>query len=221
MHLTTRWWRAYDELHKCVNENPPDLLICTGDFVEYKWNRKRTLPILQRFVDGLNARLGLWGILGNHDGDLLLPHLITYRLHLINGSRTILETGADPIELIGVPSANKADLDDEFLHSLPPREPGRLRIILQHYPDQIRRTKMLEPDMIFAGHTHGGQICLPGGRPIITHDSLPRKFASGAHRFDNTWLIVSRGLGFASMPVRLFCAPQVLEVVLRHDGMMG
>jgi predicted MPP superfamily phosphohydrolase len=214
MHLTSRWWRVYEELHRCVNENPPDLLLCTGDFVEYKWSRQRTLPILERFINGFTSRLGFWGILGNHDGDLLLPHLMTYRLNMINNQRTIIETGTDPIELIGLPSANRLDLDDDFLRSMPARQPGLLRILLQHYPDQISRTKQLEPDMIFAGHTHGGQICLPGGRAIISHDSLPKQFASGVHRLESTWLIVSRGLGFATMPVRTFCSPQVMEVVL-------
>jgi uncharacterized protein len=214
LHLKSRWWDAYDELHKLVNQRPPDLILCTGDFVEHKWSRKLTLPTLRRFVEGLNARLGIWGILGNHDGDLLAPHIIDFRLNLLNRARTILETNDDAIELIGTPGVHRWDLDDEFLTALPPRDPDRPRIVLQHYPDQIRRTEALGADIVFAGHTHGGQCCLPGGIPIITHDSLPRRFASGVHRFGRSWMIVGRGLGYASLPMRTFCPGQVMEILL-------
>jgi predicted MPP superfamily phosphohydrolase len=213
-HLKFHWWPAYDDLIERVRANPPDLILFTGDFVEHKWKQKRTLPILQRLIDGLTARLGAWGILGNHDGDLLLPHLVTFKLHLINRARTIVEANGDAIELIGIPGVNRLDLDEEFLNVLPPRDPRRLRIVLQHYPDQILRTKDLQADVVLAGHTHGGQICLPGGLPIMTHDSLPRQYCKGVHRFGESWLVVSRGMGFASIPVRLFCPPQAIEIVL-------
>jgi predicted MPP superfamily phosphohydrolase len=215
LHLRPHWWPAYDELHQITRDNPPDLILCTGDFVEHTWKRRRTLPVLQRFIDGLTSRLGVWGILGNHDGDFLMPLLVNFRLHILNRARTLIEANGDAIELIGVPGVHRLDLDDEFLRSLPPRDPGRLRIVMQHYPDQIRRTQNLDADLVLAGHTHGGQICLPGGRPIITHDSLPKGFASGVHRFGKSWMIVGRGLGFATLKVRAFCAPQVVEVVLK------
>jgi predicted MPP superfamily phosphohydrolase len=214
LHLKSRWWPAYDELHRLVNANPPDIVFITGDFVDHKWRRKKTLPILQRFVDGLNAKLGVWGILGNHDGDLLLPHLVNFKLHLLHRARTILEARDDAIELIGIPSVQRGDLDEEFLRTIPPRENGRLRIVLQHFPDDIRTTKSLQGDIVLAGHTHGGQICLPGRKPIITHDSLPKDMSSGVHRVDQSWLIVGRGFGFASLPVRAFCPAEVVEITL-------
>jgi uncharacterized protein len=217
LHLTRRWFAAYDELHAILRDDPPDLILCTGDFVEHKWQQHHALPALRRFVGGLRARLGVWGILGNHDGDLLLPHMIGMPVHLLNRSRTILEANGDAIDLIGVPGVHRWDLDDEFLRSIPPREPGRLRIVMQHYPDQIRRTQSLQPNIVLAGHTHGGQICLPGGVPIIKHDSLPRLYTSGVHRFGESWLVVGRGYGFSSLPVRVFCPPQVMELVLEKD----
>jgi len=67
---------------------------------------------------------------------------------------------------------------------------------------------------VLAGHTHGGQICLPGGWPIITHDTLPRRYAQGVHRWKDSWLIVSRGIGFSSIPLRTWCSGQVMEIVL-------
>ena len=70
----------------------------------------------------------------------------------------------------------------------------------------------LRADFFLAGHTHGGQICLPGGRPIITHDGMPRGQCKGVFRMDGTWYVVSRGFGFAGIPVRVNCPPEVGEV---------
>jgi predicted MPP superfamily phosphohydrolase len=214
LHLTRQWFAAYDDLHAILRDDPPDLILCTGDWVEHKWQQHHALPTLEQFVGGLHARLGVWGILGNHDGDLLLPHLVNMPVQIPNRGRTIVEANDDAIELIGMPGVHRWDLDDEFLQSLPAREPGRLRIVMQHYPDQIRRTQELKPDIVLAGHTHGGQCCLPGGFPIIKHDSLPRLYTSGVHRFGETWLVVGRGLGFSSLAIRAWCPPQVVELVL-------
>ena len=106
------------------------------------------------------------------------------------------------------------DLDAAYVASLPARTPGVVRIVLSHYPDHVRRIRPLEADLMLAGHTHGGQVCLPGGRPLITHDKLPRPYHHGVHRFEKTWVIVSRGFGFASPPVRLFCPAEVVQITL-------
>jgi hypothetical protein len=85
---------------------------------------------------------------------------------------------------------------------------------MSHYPDQFHRAKPLAADFFLAGHTHGGQICLPGGIPIITHDRMPRRYASGIHRLGETWYIVSRGMGYASLPLRVNCPSEVAEVTV-------
>jgi len=78
--------------------------------------------------------------------------------------------------------------------------------------DHDRRIRPLAADFFLAGHTHGGQICTPWGWPLITHDRMPRRYCKGVHRFDGTWYIVSRGLGFAGVPVRINCPSEVAEI---------
>ncbi len=56
---------------------------------------------------------------------------------------------------------------------------------------------------------------MPGGIPIIKHDTLPRRHCSGVHRFGDSWLVVSRGMGFSSYPIRIFCPAEVVEVVIK------
>ena len=84
---------------------------------------------------------------------------------------------------------------------------------MQHYPDQIRRTVQLEPDIVFAGHTHGGQLCLPGGHPILRHDGLPTRYCSGVHAYEKLAASSAAGIGFSSLPFRTFCPSQVMEAV--------
>jgi predicted MPP superfamily phosphohydrolase len=77
----------------------------------------------------------------------------------------------------------------------------------------------LDADFFLAGHTHGGQICLPGGWPLITHDRMPRRYSKGIFRFDGTWYIVSRGFGFAGVPVRINCPAEVAEITTVGAGL--
>lgn len=86
-----------------------------------------------------------------------------------------------------------------------------LRVILEF---QSRGSQL-----VFAGHTHGGQVCLPGGKAIITNCDLPARFAKGLHNVEsgngNVWLNVCAGLGTSIFaPIRVFCAPEVRLLTL-------
>jgi predicted MPP superfamily phosphohydrolase len=127
--------------------------------------------------------------------------------------------GGGTIDLIGLPGVHRRDLTPEVLDSLPRRDASPqgpdLRIVLSHFPDHLRRTQeILRPDLFLAGHTHGGQCCLPGRIPILRHDSLPRRLCSGVHRVGDTWLVVCRGIGTTTIPLRVFCPPEVIELRL-------
>jgi predicted MPP superfamily phosphohydrolase len=214
LHLRGFWSKGYDQLIERLEASPPDLILVTGDFIEDKHDHRPGLAQLRKLLPRLRSRLGTWGVLGNHDVDLVQPYLREMGVHLINGARALLESGTGAtVELIGFPGLARTDLDAHFVAAQPPKAPNSLRIILSHYPDHFPRARPLQPDLYLAGHTHGGQICLPGGIPLLTHDKLPRRYGKGIHRLSDSWLIVSRGLGFASeIPVRLFCPAEVAEI---------
>lgn len=219
IHLRTRWARGYDLLLERLAAAAPDLLLVTGDFVDDKRNHVPALPTLYRLLEGFRARLGCYGILGNHDTLALGPRLAGTNVRLLSGRRELIPVGGAAVELIGLPGARRKHLPPDFAATMPPRDgnpPGTVRIVLSHYPDHLRRTAILRPDLFLAGHTHGGQCCLPGGTPIIKHDSLPRRLCAGVHRVDDTWLVVGRGLGTTTLPIRVFCPPEVIEIRLRR-----
>jgi predicted MPP superfamily phosphohydrolase len=85
-----------------------------------------------------------------------------------------------------------------------------------HYPDILPKVADLAPDLYLTGHTHGGQMALPGGTPIMRHDTLPRQLCTGIHRAFGTVLVVNRGFGFTTpLMVRLFCPTEVVEITVR------
>jgi uncharacterized protein len=214
-HLTSHWHGWFEALIARIRRDPPDLILFTGDFVDHKMDHRPALPILARFFTQLSARLGIYAVTGNHDGDLLGPRLQGWGVNFINRTCVRLESDRAAIELIGLPSIQREDFDPDFVSQIADHAVGVPRIILGHYPDQVRFVASLQADAMLVGHTHGGQICLPGGIPLMTHDTLPRSMAKGAHRVGKTLLVVNRGLGRMRWTLRLFCPAEVVELKLK------
>ncbi len=213
-HLRARWYRSLDPLLARIAAAEPDLLLATGDFADNRHDYRPALPFIRRLVAGFRARLGCFGITGNHDQVGLADQLDGAHFTILEHRRRVIEVGGASIDLIGLPGHDRADLRQAFLDGVPGRADRSLRIVLSHHPDHVRRTRRLAPDLFLAGHTHGGQVCLPGGFPILRHDTLPRRMVKGVHRFDDAWLVVNRGFGFSGPPVRLFCPAEVIELHL-------
>lgn len=218
MHVAGTWMPAWGELHERVRRDPPDVILITGDFVEHIHDCRPALPLVRRFVDGLQARLGVWGILGNHDGEFFRLRIgddFAVRMLYDETARLQDERSDAVLEIVGVQGISTDDpISPSLLESLRDKPPNTTRLVMAHFPQQVMTLATLKCDAIFSGHTHGGQVCLPGGRPLITHDPLPRRFARGVHRFDQSWLVVSRGLGFSAYAVRTFCPAEAIEVTL-------
>ena len=202
-----------------VQANSPELLLFTGDLVDEKRDHIPALPLLRKFLAGVHGKYGSFATIGNHDGDLLAPLLGGMGVRLIMNDRVEVSVRGATIELIGFPGPERDDLDEEFVRSLPARRAGVPRIVVSHYPDLIRAASAagVAPDLFLAGHTHGGQCCLPNETSIIKHDSLPRHLCKGAHNYNGTCLIVTRGMGFTTLPIRVFCPGETIEIVLRSD----
>jgi uncharacterized protein len=91
--------------------------------------------------------------------------------------------------------------------------PGVFSILLSHTPEVYRQATHAGFDGLLSGHTHGGQICLPGSIPITLSSVLPRRFGSGAWQYHNMFGYTSVGVGSSIVPVRVNCLP---EITLHH-----
>ena len=86
---------------------------------------------------------------------------------------------------------------------------GAWTLLVAHSPDILLRPQARRARLIFAGHTHGGQVRLPLLGSLVTHTRLGRRFLEGVHRLDDTVLVISRGVGVTRLPIRLGCPPEV------------
>lgn len=213
-HFGQRWCPGYDKLLATIADLNADLIAFTGDWVEDKFDFRLGLDVAQRFARGLVSKFGTFSCLGNHDGDLIAPYLLDAGVKLMVGERRRILGGDSAIEILGLPGVARQDLSPTLIDSFVPRLPDTLRLVLTHYPDHIRQLAPLNAHLVLTGHTHGGQICMPGARPIITHDSLPKAQSSGLHQFGKTWMHASRGIGTTAWNIRLFCPAEITLIRL-------
>jgi predicted MPP superfamily phosphohydrolase len=119
------------------------------------------------------------------------------------------------LALIGIHQHRRIDTDIPLALRSGGVTPRDFKLMLLHYPDLVYPSAAAGADVCLAGHTHGGQICWPDGRPLFRQDTLPPSQCTGVHRVNGTWMIVNRGIGAAGLRLRVFCPPQVVLMTLR------
>lgn len=214
LHITRRWHKAYDKLLAAVSDWDVDVILCTGDIVDDRSDHRPAWEQVRRFFPALKSRLGTYTILGNHDNPRMIPELQAMGVRVLQGERMELDFGGAALEVIGTPGHKREHLPAGFAAKFPARVKGTPRVLMSHFPDHFYRLSALEPDLYLCGHTHGGQICLPGGIPILRHDSTPRRHCRGEHRRGKTHVIVNHGFGFSGLNLRMFCPPEVVMIRL-------
>ncbi|HEX7744205.1 MAG TPA: metallophosphoesterase [Micromonosporaceae bacterium] len=136
----------------------------------------------------------------------------------LNNARTSLKAGGRMVELVGVDDPH-IERDDYASVAGPVPAGADVSIALTHSPESRVLTAMAEDgfDLMLAGHTHGGQVCVPLIGALVTNCDLPRSMAKGLHRWPGsaTWLHVSAGLGtHPTAPVRFACRPEASLLTL-------
>ncbi len=191
-----------------------DLMILTGDYRDYIPDPPEPgLALLGPILDAVDAKDGRFAILGNHDPaaaaaileDMGLTVLLNQTVTLKRDGAAIHLTGLDDVHSFYTEAAREAL-----------REPHEgCRIAAVHSAEVADLAADCGMDLYLCGHTHGGQICLPGGRPVLTHLRRCRAYKRGLWRHDAMIGYTSLGAGVASMPVRFNCPPEVVLITLR------
>jgi uncharacterized protein len=196
-----------------ANSLNPDLTVLTGDYV---WRIREGAEDLAAFLAGLNARFGVYSVLGNHDiwldVDLVKQAFARHRLPLLVNQGIPLALGKASLYLAGLDDgwSGNPDLKAAMDGALP----GAPVILLYHEPDLADQVS-LDPRLTLqlAGHTHGGQVRLPLRGPLIL-PYLGRKYDLGLYRVNAMWLYTNPGIGVISVPYRFNCPPEVTEFTL-------
>jgi len=242
LHISDLHFRDNDdrklEFLKSLAEEEVDLVFVTGDLVDYDAGIAQCVEAIAAF----RPRLGTYVVLGAHDyyhtrvRDIVRQVFKrTYSRHeevdtsgLVAGLR---ESGAtvlisERVEL----EHEEAKLDvvgiDDLKHGVVDLEAAfagcrddALRLVLVHEPSILEEIADREPDFVFTGHTHGGQIRVPGVGALTTQAKLPLRHASGVFRVGKTTVHLNNGVGTGRVtPIRCFCRPEATIVAIVPDA---
>ena len=192
-----------------------DLCVLTGDY------RGKTYGSYQAAIDGLarvraNLQGPVYGVLGNHDTIRMVPALEEIGIRMLLNESDAIERNGEQIHLVGIDDAHyyRVDNIEKAASSLPAAD---FSILLSHTPEIYRQAAHAGFQVLLSGHTHGGQICLPGAIPIILDSVLPRRMGAGAWMYRGMVGYTSVGVGSCILPVRLNCPPEITLHRLLRD----
>ena len=202
---------AMNRLIELVGSMQYDVCVLTGDY------RGRTFGPFQPALDGVarvatHLKQPIYAVLGNHDTIQMVPGFEAMGIRvLLNECETIVRKD-QRIYLAGIDDAHffRVDNIEKAALSIPR---GEFSILLSHTPEVYRQAAHANFDLMLSGHTHGGQICLPGSIPIKLEAVLPRRMGAGPWQYRDMTGYTSVGAGSSVVPVRLNCPP---EITLHH-----
>lgn len=222
-----------------TNKIQPDLILLTGDYVT---STPKPIHQLALRLQQLQSQAGIYAILGNHD----LYHKnskaeITQALTNVGIQvlwNEIAYPWGDKLAIVGLVDYYHREFNPELI--LDQLDPNTPRIVLCHNPDTAARLQPWRVDLQLSGHTHGGQIVIPGlGAVLPYHRKMIRKvpiklrrlfpslfkeyfmvhhaeWLQGLHRIGKNQLYINRGLG-TYLPGRLFCPPELTVITLECE----
>ncbi len=194
-----------------------DVMLLGGDFVGL---RASDAPRLVSRLAELRAPLGRYAVLGNHDywtdAAAITSRLESAGIEMLTNRNVPLPPPFQGVTLCGLDDHTSGEPDVAAAFG----EDGPVRIVLMHAPSGLLDIGERHFDVALCGHTHGGQVALPDGRPLlVSHGRLSRRFSAG--RYDlggGRTLLVSRGVGCTTVPVRLNAPAAITVCTLRSPA---
>ena len=219
--MSLTWVR---QIIAAANGLAPDVVALTGDYI---YNGVDYVAPMARELARLRARIGVVGVMGNHDwwggGDFMKTAFAREGVPLIdNGrrfvtpNRRLVQHATEGLCLAGVGDLwEDKCLYDKALGGVPG---GMPRILLSHNPDVAEESQFLQSghrvDLMLSGHTHGGQVSLPGIGAPVTNSAYGQKYAKGLVAGPVCPVFITRGLGMTVMPIRVGVRPEISVIEL-------
>jgi predicted MPP superfamily phosphohydrolase len=202
------------EVIERANALKPDLVLLGGDYVAGR-DARYLAPCLE-MLGSLRARWGRFAVLGNHDhwtdAAIARDGLARAGIEAIDNRGVWVERGGDRLRVCGVGDlwADAQDLD-AALGDATPRDAS---LLLSHNPDFVESIRDPRVGLAFSGHTHGGQVHLPGFEPRWAPTRYGMKYLRGLCHGPTTRVFVTSGVGTTGPPVRLGCRPEIVAMTL-------
>ncbi|MBB6444317.1 metallophosphoesterase [Bacillus benzoevorans] len=201
------------ELFEKLKDEPIDIIALTGDFLDRKWTIPRLAPYL-KVLNDLNARYGIYAVLGNHDYVLRKNNLASLIRLLEEHNCRVLQNESESIIVEGT-WVNIIGIDDfktkrSNLEASYQGIKTGTNLVLTHDPNIILQMKKYHFDYLLAGHFHGGQICYPKAFHLIKMGKLARmNVIKGLHMQEGKPFYISEGLGQTGVNIRVGSRPEI------------
>ena len=193
-----------------------DWLVATGDFGGVRSRWRQAVDLTAEFFEPVAARRPVYAVLGNHDD----PRIATARslpLEFLRNTSVTIQHNGTPLQLAGV-DQNVPEAED-VTSAIEDTNGGFATILLAHYPSTIFRVPAGRVALVLSGHTHGGQIRIPGLGCLWPNDAISRRMARGLSDVGRTKLHVTAGIGVSPpIRVRINCPPEVSILTLSAVG---
>ena len=203
-----------DDVTKAVDlaqSEKPDLIVLGGDYVTFG-DRAFVGPVADLLAP-LHAPHGVFAILGNHDDDKDMPAALARKgFTVLKDQRTRITVHGEALEMVGIRFWTRRPA--EMTRVL--RDAKDTVLLLAHDPRRLTEASQLNIPVVLSGHTHGGQVLLPGVGAVAKAARFP--ILAGTGHQENTSIFVSRGIGTVYVPVRFNCPPEVALVTLNTRG---
>jgi predicted MPP superfamily phosphohydrolase len=191
-----------------------DAVVITGDYHnEIAEEHDVSLELMGKLIPHLPKPR--WGVLGNHDFIEKVAYLEDAGLPILLNESAFIERAGRRLWICGVDDPHFFQTHD-FARAREAVPAGDTAILLSHSPEGWKEAATLGYALMLCGHTHGGQICLPGGYPIIRNADVPERLLAGAWREGGMAGYTSRGTGACGVAARLFCPPEITLHILRR-----
>lgn len=190
------------------------LCVMTGDYRKNTLGSFKQIIIpMKKIVSALKGKDGVIAILGNHDTYLMLKQFEKMGITLLANESITINKGNEKITITGLDDPFSY-YTDQALNALDENIDG-FKIVLVHTSEMYEIAEQNAYNLYLCGHTHGGQICLPGGIPLITHQFEGKKFYKGLWNFKNMKGYTSQGCGTSGIPIRFYSQSEITLFTLK------
>ena len=219
LHLSDLHIDMNEKIVGCIIEKIKDiqidLCVLTGDY------RYRTYGATEAVIKGMAhlfdyIHCPTYAVLGNHDSVKMLPEFEDMGIRVLMNEHIIEDRDSELLYIAGIDDAHFFGVHniEKAFEGIPSN--GCI-LLLSHTPEIYRQAAHAGANVFLCGHTHGGQICLPGGYPLTLDANIPRKFGRGLWEYSGMIGYTSSGAGSSIVDARLNCRPEITVHTLTNS----